>query len=65
MSEWRIGPTEQRDPLHLLTLEEAAAILGVNWKAVREWVERGEIGCVRMGKSTARLMWTTTGSPRG
>jgi excisionase family DNA binding protein len=47
--------SEQSDPLRLLSLREAGAVLGIDWKAVRALVETGEIGAYRTG---------ATGQPR-
>jgi excisionase family DNA binding protein len=38
-----------RDPLRLLTLEEAARRLGVRWTNVRELVETGQLRAVKIG----------------
>jgi excisionase family DNA binding protein len=47
----RDGAAPSFEPLRLLSLREAAAVLGIDAKAVRELVESGEIGAYRTGVS--------------
>jgi hypothetical protein len=43
---------QQADPrLRLRGLKDVAEILGTDWRNVREWVESGELRCVRVGDS--------------
>jgi hypothetical protein len=32
-------------------LKEVAELLGTDWRSVREWVEVGDLSCVRVGAS--------------
>jgi excisionase family DNA binding protein len=44
-------PEPPRDLFRLMGLKEVAELLGTDWRNVREWVEAGELPCVRVGAS--------------
>jgi len=44
-------PGRGRDLFRLMGLKEVAELLGTDWRNVREWVEGGDLPCVRVGAS--------------
>jgi excisionase family DNA binding protein len=39
-------------PQQLLTLRQAARMLGVGYSTLRRWVKDGDVPCVRVGRTT-------------